>query len=136
MSGPYDELLFLPHPVSKTRPQMSMLDRAAQFSPFAALAGYGDAIREAGRLTTSRIELSGERREELDWKQQFLMAQTAEQPALSVTYFVPDDRKDGGAYVTQCGHLKRLDLAERQMILTSGVRIPLDDIAEIESELF
>ena len=97
----YEDIINLPHHISSKRPQMSMLDRAAQFSPFAALTGYDDAIHETGRLTDEKIDLSEEEKEALDRKQQILMERLCDHPALTVTYFVPDPKKSGGAYVTK-----------------------------------
>ena len=130
----YDDIINLPHHVSSKRPQMSMLDRAAQFSPFAALTGYGDAIQETGRLTDEKINLSEEEKEALDRKQQILLERLDERPALTVIYFVPDEKKSGGAYVTKSGNLKKIDEVERMMTLTDGTKISLDDVYDIESE--
>ena len=132
----YNDIINLPHHVSSKRPQMPMIDRAAQFSPFAALTGYDDAISETGRLTDKKIDLSEEEKEVLDRKQQFLLEKIDERPALTVTYFVPDAKKSGGAYVTKSGNLKKIDAIERWVQLTDGTKIPLDDVADIESELF
>lgn len=132
----YEDILNLPHHVSKTRPQMSMLDRAAQFSPFAALTGYDDAIKETGRLTDEKIEMDEDREAALDMKQAYLIEMIDEQPEISITYFLPDTKKSGGAYVTVTGNLKRFDEYERLLILTDGKKIPMDDIADIESDLF
>ena len=132
----YEDIINLPHHVSKTRPQMSMLDRAAQFSPFAALTGYDAAIKETGRLTDEKIELGEEAKAALDRKQAYLMEMIGEQPEISITYFLPDARKSGGAYVTITGNLKRFDEYERLLILTDGRKIPMDDIADIECDLF
>ena len=136
MSGNYDDIINLPHHVSATRPQMSMIDRAAQFSPFAALTGYDAAIKETGRLTDERIEIDEDTKASLDMKQAYLMEIIDEQPEISVTYFLPDTKKSGGAYVTVTGNLKRFDEYERLLILTNGKKIPMDDIADIESDLF
>ena len=136
MSDDYEDIINLPHHVSSKRPQMPMIDRAAQFSPFAALTGYDDAIYETGRLTDEKIDLSEDEKEALDRKQQFLLEKLDECPELTVTYFVPDEKKSGGAYVTKSGNLKKIDAIERWMQLTDGTRIPLDDVADIESELF
>ncbi len=132
----YEDILNLPHHVSKTRPQMSMLDRATQFSPFAALTGYDDAIKETGRLTDEKIEMDEDRKAALDMKQAYLIEMIDEQPEISITYFLPDAKKSGGAYVTVTGNLKRFDEYERLLILTDGKKIPMDDIADIESDLF
>lgn len=132
----YEDIIHLPHHVSRTRPQMPMSDRAAQFSPFAALTGYDDAIRETGRLTDERIELGEEEKAVLDRKQQYLTDIIADQPEIVVTYFVPDEKKTGGAYITATGALKRIDAVERVLILTDGKRICLDDIADLKSECF
>lgn len=131
----YEDIIHLPHHVSSKRPQMPMIDRAAQFSPFAALTGYDDAISETGRLTDKKIDLSEEEKEVLDRKQQFLLEKLDKRPALTVIYFVPDAKKSGGAYVTKSGNLKKIDAIERWMQLTDGTKIPLDDVADIESEL-
>ena len=132
----YDDIIDLPHHVSATRPRMSMIDRAAQFSPFAALTGYDAAIKETGRLTDERIELTEDSRAVLDRKQQLLLDNLADHPEASVTYFVPDERKSGGAYVTVTGIVKKVDDYQRLLILTDGTKIPLDEILDMESELF
>ena len=132
----YDDIIGLPHHVSATRPRMSMIDRAAQFSPFQALTGYGAAIQETGRLTDRKIELSEDERIVLDMKQQILLDNIRERPDVSITYFIPDERKDGGAYVTVTGNVKKIDDYQRLLILTDRAQIPLDEIVDIESELF
>ena len=132
----YGDIINLPHHVSATRPQMSMIDRAAQFSPFAALTGYDAAIKETGRLTDEKIEMDEDRKAALDMKQAYLIEMIDEQPEISITYFLPDAKKSGGAYVTVTGNLKRFDEYERLLILTDGKKIPMDDIADIESDLF
>lgn len=132
----YDDMIGLPHHVSGKRPRMSMAGRAAQFSPFAALTGYDAAIREAARLTDRKIELSEDSRAALDRKQQFLRENLAQCPAVEVTYFVPDSRKEGGAYVTAAGRVKKLDEHRRRMIFTDGTEIPLDEITALTGALF
>lgn len=132
----YDDIIDLPHHVSATRPRMTMIDRAAQFSPFAALTGYDAAIKETGRLTDQRIELTEDSRAVLDRKQQLLVDNLADHPEVSVTFFVPDERKAGGAYVTITGRVKKVDDYQRLLILTDGTKIPLDEILDMESELF
>ena len=132
----YNDIIDLPHHVSATRPRMSMIDRAAQFSPFAALTGYDAAIKETGRLTDARIELSEESRAALDRKQKLLLDNLSGCPEVSVTYFVPDERKSGGAYVTVTGQVKKVDEFERLLILTEGTKIPLDEIQDLSGDLF
>ena len=132
----YGDIIHLPHHVSKTRPQMSMEDRAAQFSPFAALTGYDEAILETGRLTEEKLELGEEAQAILDRKQRYLAEIIDTKPAVTVTYFVPDEKKSGGAYATVTGFLKRIDEYERELVLTDGRRIPLDTIFDVESDEF
>jgi len=129
--GKYDDIIHLPHHVSATRPRMSPQDRAAQFSPFAALTGYEAVISETGRLTGSRVELSEDRKTELDAVQQQLAAVLTECPMVTVTYFVEDERKSGGEYVTLTGSVCRLNTHLRFLQMTDGTQIPLDDILDI-----
>lgn len=114
MTGEYEDIIHLPHHVSSKRPQMSMLDRAAQFSPFAALTGYDDAIQETGRLTEQKIELDEETLEKLDERFQILQEHLCEQPEVRFTYFKPDERKEGGAYLTVSGIVRKIKLYERK----------------------
>lgn len=136
MMNNYDDIINLPHHVSSTRPQMSMIDRAAQFSPFAALTGYDAAIKETGRLTDEKIELDEDTKAALDMKQAYLLEIIDDQPEITVTYFLPDTKKSGGAYVTVTGNLKRFDDYERLLTLTNGKKIPMDDITDIECDRF
>ena len=136
MNGKYDEIIDLPHHVSKTRPQMPMSDRAAQFSPFAALTGYDSAIKETGRLTDDKIELVEESLTALNARYQMLMDVLAEGPEVRITYFKPDERKAGGAYVTITGAIRKIDDFEQIIIMQDGTRIPMGDVLSLEGELF
>ena len=136
MTGEYEDIIHLPHHVSSKRPQMSMLDRAAQFSPFAALTGYDDAIQETGRLTEQKIELDEETLEKLDERFQILQEHLGEQPEVQFTYFKPDERKDGGTYLTVSGVVRKIKLYEREILLQDGTIIPVDDILKMESHIF
>ena len=136
MNGKYDKIMGLPHHVSKTRPQMPMSDRAAQFAPFAALTGYDAAIKETGRLTDERIELDVEALSALDMKYQLLMEALDEAPEVTITYFQPDERKAGGAYVTATGAVIKVDDFERLITMQDGTKITMDDILSIDGELF
>ena len=133
---PYEDIVNLPHHVSSTRPQMSRADRAAQFSSFAALTGHDAAVRETARRVASRIETAEDKRQELDLKQQLLAQVLPSQPEVTVTYFVPDTKKIGGAYVTTTGRLKRIDSRRRILLLDNGTEIPVDDVLELESSIF
>ena len=132
----YDGIINLPHNQSFKRPQMSRIDRAAQFAPFAALTGYDDAITETGRLTDEKIEMSEEMLNVLNMKFQLLSDSLGEDNEVIFTYFKPDKKKKGGAYVTATGIVKKLDDYERLITLYDGTKIPMDDIFSIEGELF
>jgi len=113
-----------------------MSDRAAQFAPFAALTGYDSAIKETGRLTDNRIELDEEALTALSMKLQFLMDAIDEEPEVEITYFKPDERKAGGAYLKITGIVKKLDEYERVLVLISGQKIKLDDIMDVSGDVF
>ena len=136
MTGPYDDILHLPHPTSKRHPRMPIADRAAQFSPFAALTGHKAAIEETARVTDRRIELDEDAKEQLDQTLQLLLERIDEQPEITVTWFSPDKKKAGGQYHTATGKLKRIDSREGRLTLTDGNQIPLEDLLEIRSESF
>ncbi|WP_300756047.1 hypothetical protein [uncultured Oscillibacter sp.] len=128
MSGPYDDIIDLPHPTSERHPRMSMANRAAQFSPFAALTGYDAAVRETARHTGARAELTEEEKSALDAKLRLLVPGAD----AAITFFQPDGRKEGGAYVTVTSKVKRIDGPAHEIILTNGRRIPIDDVLEVE----
>ena len=136
MKDLYEDIINLPHHVSKTRPQMPMSDRAAQFAPFAALTGYDAAIKETGRLTDERIELDEEASTALDRKYQLLMDVFDDAPEVTITYFQPDERKAGGKYLTATGAVKKVDDYERLITMQDGAKIPMDDVLSIDGELF
>lgn len=143
----YDDMLDLPHHVSSTHPQMPIANRAAQFSPFAALSGYDDQIRETARLTDGRIELSDEEKARLDRRLQMIQEQigtrpnpsASDAPTVSITFFRPDTRKAGGSYVTLSGTVKKIDTYGRRIVLyaengiSDGDSIAVDDIFEIDT---
>ena len=131
MNNRYDEIMGLPHHVSKTRPQMPLSDRAAQFAPFAALTGYDSAIKETGRLTDERIELDEEALTALDRKYQLLMDTLDDAPEVTIIYFQPDERKAGGQYVSATGTVKKVDTFGRRILLQDGTRIPLDSVYDL-----
>ena len=131
MNNRYDEIMGLPHHVSKTRPQMPMSDRAAQFAPFAALTGYDSAIKETGRLTDERIALDEEALTALDRKYQLLMDTLDDAPEVTIIYFQPDAQKAGGQYVSATGTVKKVDTFGRRILLQDGTRIPLDSVYDL-----
>lgn len=131
----YDDIINLPHATSAKHPRMDLIDRAAQFSPFAALTGYDAAIKETGRLTDRRIELDENEKAILNEKIQIIMEANDEKVEVTFTFYQPDERKEGGAYVTVTGKVKKLDVYERAIILTDSTHIPIDDIYEIESDI-
>ena len=128
----YDDIIHLSRPVSKKRSPMSNFDRAAQFSPFAALTGYDAVIAETGRLTDTRIELDEGGKALLDEKIQTIREHLAQQPKVKLTVFCPDSRKSGGAYETITGNVKKIDPVARILVLTGGEVIPVDRIYGIE----
>ena len=130
----YEDILYLPHQISETHPRMSIADRAAQFSPFQALTGYGDVIRETARLTDARMELDEYRKAEINEMLLMLQEQSEQCPIITVTYFEPDEKKDGGAYVTAVGRVKKIKPDEREMVLEEGTIVPIDEIVSIISE--
>lgn len=130
--GKYDDVLNMPHHVSSTRPHMSMHDRAAQFSPFAALTGYDNTVKETARLTDEKLELTADRINELNQKIAFLNEHAEERPEITVEYFIPDEKKSGGKYVTLSGKFRRIDEYNHNMVFVSGEEIPLNDIFEID----
>ena len=136
MKHPYDDILHLPHPTSKNHPRMSIQERAAQFSPFAALTGHAAAIAETARLTDRKMELDEDTRAELDRRQAILLEHISERPEVTITWFRPDERKEGGAYVTTTGRLKKIDQVERILVLMDGTNIPLEDVAKLKSACF
>jgi hypothetical protein len=131
----YDDIINLPCPTSKRHPRMPMIDRAAQFAPFAALTGYDDAITETGRLTGEKLDLSDETKERIDLKINYLL-ENEENPDVTITYFVPDKKKAGGEYVTITDKIKKIDQYEHILIMEKGIKISLFEILAIESEIF
>lgn len=132
----YADIINLPHHQSAVRPHMPVEDRAAQFSPFAALTGYEDAVKETARLTDERIELDEYSKEDLNiqlnkLKNQLQGSDKEVGQPVSITHFVPDGRKAGGAYVTIVGRVKKIDEYEHLVVMTDGVVIPINEITQI-----
>lgn len=130
-SEKYDDIINLPHHVSKKHPRMSLEARSAQFAPFAALTGYDEVIRETARLTNKRIEINEELKAILDEKLLLIKEQIYTKPNINVTYFVPDSKKDGGKYVSVTGKVLKIDEYKQKIILENKIEIPISEIIEI-----
>ena len=133
---PYEDIVDLPHHVSRKHPQPTMADRAARFAPFAAITGYEEMVLEEARITDDRIELDENSKAALNEKLNMILEFIDEQPEVSITYFEPDMRKAGGAYITVTGTVKRIDEYEHLVIMTDGKKINIDEIYNRQSELF
>jgi len=134
MSNNYDDIINLPHHVSTKHPRMKMIDRAAQFSPFAALTGHGSAVSETERLTENFAEPDEYEKSIINEKLRFLS--DLQNPIAEIVYFEPDRRKDGGAYVTVTGEVKRVDAVEQCVVMANGQRISAEFISDIRCDLF
>lgn len=136
MKNPYDDIINLPHHRSTSRPHMSAHNRAAQFSPFAALTGYDSAISETARLTDKKIELDEYSKSDLNERLCKIQDHIDEQPEVSITYFQPDKKKSGGAYITVTGCVKKIKKFEQALIMQDNTKVPINDIFEINGEMF
>ena len=136
MDNKYNDIINLPHYRSKKRQPMSLHDRAAQFSPFSALTGHDEAIKETARLTDKKAELSETTKTILNEKFNFIFEHIYDQPEITVTYFIPDSLKSGGMYVDFTGCVKKYDYYNRILHFTDNTEIKIDDISEIEGSIF
>lgn len=128
----YDDIIDMPHHVSSTHPHMSDMDRAAQFSPFAALTGYDDAVKETARLTEQRIELDEYEKEEINARLQYINRVLPDSPEIVIKHFEKDMLKDGGSYVTSDGYVKKIDGYENAIVMMDGKKIYIDNIVGIQ----
>ena len=136
MNKNYDDIINLPHHVSKKRPQMSIEQRSAQFAPFAALTGYDEAVKETARRTDKRIELDDGQKEILNNKLLYILENIDIKPEITFTYFVPDKRKSGGKYIEKTGIIRKIDMVEQYVQFIDKSKINISDIIEIESHIF
>ena len=136
MKTSYDDIIRLPHHISQNHPQMPLRDRAAQFAPFSALTGYEAAVGETTRLTSERRELDPQEAEELNRRLTDFAARLKDRPEVTIEYFVPDDRKAGGAFVSVTGRVRHISVPERTLVMEDGTVIPLDDVVSVASEIF
>lgn len=136
MTREYDDIIHLPYHKSDTRPHMPAIDRAAQFSPFAALTGYDSAVKETARLTEERVELDEYMKHALSDRIQIIADRLKEHPEIAITYFQPDKKKKGGVYVTIISTVKKIDEYKRVILMNDGTMIPIDDILRIDGKIF
>ena len=132
----YDDIIKLPHHVSKRHPQMSIMARSAQFAPFAALSGYDEAVKETARLTDKRIEIDDGLKLIINNKLNYILENLNINPQIIFTYFVYDKKKTGGKYVKKIGIVKKIDLIEKYILLTDKSKIPIEEIIDINGEIF
>ena len=135
-NGKYDDIISLPHFEPRFHKRMSMLSRAAQFAPFAALTGYDAAIAETGRLTSQAEDIDDESADRLNRRMALLRTMLDKQPVVAVTYFVPDVTKCGGAYRRVEGALRTIDDYNFQLVMTDGLRVPIQCILDLDSDEF
>lgn len=128
----YDDIIYLPHHQSSKRPHMSSHQRAAQFAPFAALTGHDAAIDETARLTDQKLELSDEQADHLNAQIQWIIENINDKPQVEITYFVPDNHKSGGEYVTVTGCVRRFDDSNREIVFVDGMTVAIDDVYMIK----
>ena len=133
---PYEDIVNLPPHISKKHPQPSMMDRAARFAPFAAITGYEEMVLEEARVTEERIDLDEGTLSLLNEKLNMIQEFLDEEPEVTITYFEPDKKKSGGAYVNITGIVKRIDEYEHFVIMTDGKKIRIEDIYAMGSDLF
>lgn len=136
MTETYDDIIHLPHHVSKRHSQMSLYNRAAQFAPFAALTGYEEAIIETARLTAPKVDMMEDNQQLLDRKLALLSYSLREQPTVSITYFQPDKKKTGGQYLTVTGVIKSIRDSERVILMADGKSVSIDTIISIDGDIF
>lgn len=134
--GNYDDIINLPHHVSKNHPRMSMYQRAAQFAPFAALVGHEALIAETARLTDAEIDMGEEGIRVLNQKMSYLKEKLNDRPSVNITYFLPDPKKSGGEYLTTSGIIKKIDDFEQTIVMEDGTIIPLHATLDLDSEIF
>lgn len=133
---PYEDIVNLPPHISKKHQQPSMMDRAARFAPFAAITGYEEMVLEEARVTEERVDLDEGALSLLNEKLNMIREFLDEEPEVTITYFEPDKKKSGGAYISITGIVKRIDEYEHLVIMKDGAKIFIDSIYDLQSELF
>jgi hypothetical protein len=131
----YEDVITLPHYEPKNHKRMGISNRASQFAPFAALTGYEDQIKETARLTDKKIEIDETSKNILNNKLQIINNKIKEKPEVSITYFIYDKKKSGGAYTTITGNVKKIDSIEKFIIINENTKIFMKDILSITSNI-
>ena len=131
----YEDIINMPHHVSTKHARLSMEQRAAQFAPFAALTGYEDAVKETGRETSFKIELDDEMKQIIDSKLQIILEKIKNKPEVTITYFIPDSKKDGGEYIAKTGLVSKIDTFNQKIVLLDQTEIPINEIIDIEGNI-
>ena len=134
--GNYEDIINLPHHVSKKHKQMSLEARSAQFAPFSALTGFDDIVEETERITSKKIEINDEQKMILDYKLRVVKEKITQKPEITITYFKLDLKKSGGSYEKVTGNIERIDKYKHMIVLDNKIEIPILDIIEIEGEIF
>ena len=136
MNKNYDDIINLPNHISLKHPRMSIEARSAQFAPFAALTGYNDAVKETERLTDKRIEIDDNLKLTLNNKLKYILENINKKPLIIITYFIPDNKKDGGKYIEKTGIIKKVDIINQYIYLYDKTKIPIKEIINITGDIF
>ena len=129
--GKYDDIINMPHHISKKHPRMSLENRSAQFAPFAALTGYEDEVEETARITDKRIEITDEIKSTINMRLQIIQEKINTKPKVTIKYFIPDNKKEGGSYKTVTSNVLKIDKYNKQIILKDNKEIFISDIINI-----
>ena len=132
----YDDIINLPHHISTKHPRMTLETRSAQFAPFAALTGYEDAIEETGRLTTDKIDIDDEIKCKINEKIQLIKSNLLMHYKVSIKYFIPDAKKEGGCYKFVSGIVKKIDEYKQIIIMEDKTEISINEIIDISGDIF
>ena len=127
----YDDIINMSHHISKKHPRMSLENRSAQFAPFAALTGYEDEVEETARITDKRIEITDEIKSKINMKLQIIQEKIKTNPKVTITYFISDNKKEGGSYKTVTSNVLKIDKYNKQIILKDNKEIFISDIINI-----
>ena len=132
--GKYDDIINMPHHISKKHPRMSLENRSAQFAPFAALTGYEDEVEETARITDKKIEITDEIKTEMNIKLKSIQEKIYTKPKVTITYFIPDSKKEGGSYKIVTSNVMKIDKYKQTIVLKDKTEIPINFITNINIE--